>query len=57
MTRGLLTVCARFTLYTPGNLIAERFLLAEVPNLVARYNIAPSQLVPVVGAKLDVRRG
>ena len=44
-------MCARFTLYTEGRLIAERFLLAQIPALVARYNIAPSQPLPVIGTK------
>jgi putative SOS response-associated peptidase YedK len=48
---GVKGVCARFTLYTPGNLIAERFLLAQIPSLVARYNIAPSQPLPVIDTK------
>jgi len=44
-------VCARFTLNTEGRFIAERFLLAQIPALVARYNIAPSQQLPVIGTK------
>src|SRR5450755_2805418 len=44
-------MCARFTLFTPGAEIAERFLLADVPALAPRYNIAPSQSIPVIGAK------
>jgi putative SOS response-associated peptidase YedK len=48
---GLLTVCARFTLYTEGRLIAERFQLATLPSLKPRYNIAPSQPLPVIGTK------
>ena len=44
-------MCARFTLITPGSLIAERFNLAQVPNLTPRYNVAPSQLVAVIGTK------
>lgn len=45
------TMCARYTLFTPAGALAERFRLAQVPDLVARYNVSPSQLVPVVGAK------
>jgi putative SOS response-associated peptidase YedK len=44
-------VCARFTLYTEGRLIAERFQLAFLPSLMPRYNIAPSQQLPVIGTK------
>jgi membrane protease YdiL (CAAX protease family) len=46
-------VCARFTLYTEGRLIAERFQL--LPSLMPRYNIAPSQPLPVVGTKVVER--
>lgn len=44
-------MCARFTLFTPGAEVAKRFLLADVPALVPRYNIAPSQSIPVIGGK------
>jgi len=44
-------MCARFTLRAPADLLAERFVLAQIPQLVARYNIAPSQLLPVIGTK------
>jgi hypothetical protein len=44
-------MCARFTLFTPGDRIARQFRLAQVPALVPRYNVAPSQLVAVVGTK------
>jgi putative SOS response-associated peptidase YedK len=44
-------MCARFTLFTPGDRIARIFRLAQVPSLVPRYNVAPSQLVAVIGTK------
>lgn len=44
-------MCARFTLFTPGDRIARMFHLAQVPDLVPRYNVAPSQLVAVIGTK------
>jgi len=44
-------VCARFTLFTPGQRIAELFHLSQVPALTPRYNVAPSQLVAVIGTK------
>jgi putative SOS response-associated peptidase YedK len=44
-------MCARFTLFTPGQAIADRFRLDQVPALVPRYNVAPSQLIAVVGTK------
>jgi putative SOS response-associated peptidase YedK len=50
-------MCARYTLRAPPDLIAELFGLADVPHFDPRYNVAPSQFVPVVGAKPDGRRG
>ena len=50
-------MCARFTLFTPGSVIAERFLLGQVPALVPRYNVAPSQLIAVVGTRAGGGRG
>jgi putative SOS response-associated peptidase YedK len=44
-------VCARYTLFTPGHEIAELFDLVGVPDLKPRYNVAPSQLVAVIGSK------
>jgi putative SOS response-associated peptidase YedK len=41
-------MCGRFTLTTPGELVAEVFGLDEVPKLAARYNVAPGQPVAVV---------
>jgi putative SOS response-associated peptidase YedK len=41
-------MCGRFTLTVPGEEVAEAFGLDEVPELVARYNIAPTQPVAVV---------
>jgi putative SOS response-associated peptidase YedK len=42
-------MCGRFTLTAPGEEIAEAFELDEVPQLRARYNIAPTQPVAAVG--------
>jgi putative SOS response-associated peptidase YedK len=50
-------MCARYTLRAPPGLITELFWLTDVPKFDPRYNVAPSQLVPVVGAKPDGRRG
>jgi putative SOS response-associated peptidase YedK len=44
-------MCARFTLFTPSDRIARAFNLAQVPVLQPQYNVAPSQLVAVVGSK------
>ena len=41
-------MCGRFTLKTRGEVLAEHFGLPEVPELVPRFNIAPSQPVAVV---------
>src|SRR3954470_21171289 len=41
-------MCGRYTLHTKAEPIAEAFDLPEVPPLPARYNIAPTQDVPVV---------
>jgi len=44
-------MCARYTIRTPADLLAARFGLDQVPDLRPRYNVAPSQPVPVVGVK------
>jgi putative SOS response-associated peptidase YedK len=41
-------MCGRYTLKTPGTQVATLFGLAEEPSLTPRYNIAPTQAVPVV---------
>lgn len=41
-------VCGRITLTAAPSLVAEVFGLGTVPDLRPRYNIAPSQPVPVV---------
>ncbi|HEX2253704.1 MAG TPA: SOS response-associated peptidase [Thermoanaerobaculia bacterium] len=41
-------MCGRYTLTTPGEVLADLFELAEVPQLVPRFNIAPTQVAPVV---------
>lgn len=43
-------MCGRFSLTTPGELIAETFGLEEAPQLQPRYNIAPTQ--PVLAVRL-----
>src|SRR5262249_36258072 len=50
-------MCARYTLRAPPDLVAEVFGLSDIPKFDPRYNVAPSQLVLVVGAKPDGRRG
>ena len=41
-------MCGRFTLRTKATDIARHFVLAEVPTLKPRYNIAPTQDVAAV---------
>lgn len=41
-------MCGRYTLSTPGPVLAERFHLSNIPDLPPRYNVAPTQPVPVV---------
>ncbi|MGO9115947.1 MAG: SOS response-associated peptidase [Thermoguttaceae bacterium] len=41
-------MCGRFTLRAPASVIAEQFALFEVPLLKPRFNIAPTQPVPVI---------
>jgi putative SOS response-associated peptidase YedK len=43
-------MCGRFTLAVPAEKVATQFQLAEVPDLSARYNIAPTQQVAAVRA-------
>jgi putative SOS response-associated peptidase YedK len=46
-------MCGRFTLRAKPDTLAELFLLAEPPDWSPRYNIAPTQPVPVVRHKGD----
>ena len=41
-------MCGRYTLKPSGRQVTEAFGLAEFPELSERYNIAPTQSVPVV---------
>ncbi len=41
-------MCGRFTLRTPQNVIIEQLALNFQSELLPRYNIAPTQMVPVV---------
>ncbi|HUT13177.1 MAG TPA: SOS response-associated peptidase [Thermoguttaceae bacterium] len=47
-------MCGRFTLRAPAGVVAEEFALVGVPPFAARFNIAPTQPVPVV--RLDPRQ-
>ncbi len=46
-------MCARYTLAVPDHLFQEHFELLAPPGLHPRFNVAPSQLVAVVGLKPD----
>jgi putative SOS response-associated peptidase YedK len=51
-------MCGRFTLSTPAEQVAATFAVADPPPLTPRYNVAPSQVIAVVGLKADgTRRG
>jgi putative SOS response-associated peptidase YedK len=41
-------MCERFLLLADGRELANAFELADVPQIAARYNIAPAQTVPIV---------
>ena len=41
-------MCGRYTMRAPGKLLAQTFQLDQQPDLPFRYNIAPTQDVPVV---------
>ncbi len=41
-------MCGRFTLRASPGVIAEQFAVFEVPPFTARFNIAPTQSVPVI---------
>ena len=41
-------MCGRYSLSAPGDVIAEIFALAEVPDLRPRWNVAPTQGAAVV---------
>src|SRR5438874_2434303 len=44
-------MCGRFTLTTSPDELVSAFRLPEVPSIQPRYNVAPAQLVAVVGLK------
>ncbi len=49
-------MCGRYTLTVSGRVLAELFELEAEPALAPRYNIAPSQQVPLVRLGADGRR-
>ncbi len=45
---GGIRMCGRFLLTTPAEALRQAFGFVEQPNLAPRYNIAPTQDVPVI---------
>lgn len=41
-------MCGRFAFYSPAEAVTKYFGVADVPEIEARYNIAPTQSIPVV---------
>jgi putative SOS response-associated peptidase YedK len=41
-------MCGRYTLSSPGEVVAELFELVDVPPILPRYNLAPTQEAAVV---------
>ncbi len=46
-------MCGRYTVYHDALVLQRAFGLAKVADLAPRFNIAPSEAVPVVGLKPD----
>lgn len=46
-------MCGRYLLHTPLDVLQGTFGFAERPNLQPRYNIAPTQTVPIVRRRED----
>lgn len=49
-------MCGRFAFYSPTEAITELFGIADPPDIVPRFNIAPTQFVPVVRDDEDGKR-
>jgi putative SOS response-associated peptidase YedK len=49
-------MCGRYTLTQSGGAIATAFDLGQVPEVVPRYNIAPTQPVPAILATAEAER-
>lgn len=48
-------MCGRYSLTAPSSTIAEVFQVDVLPEILPRYNVAPSQQVPVVMAADGIR--
>lgn len=49
-------MCGRYAFYSPAEAVRRTFALDDLPELKPRYNIAPTQSVPVVRVGEDRRR-
>jgi putative SOS response-associated peptidase YedK len=49
-------MCGRFTLRASASVIAEQFGLFETPPFTARFNMAPTQPVPIIRLRPEPRR-
>jgi putative SOS response-associated peptidase YedK len=49
-------MCARYTLATPASTLARLFDVDVLVDLIPRYNIAPSQLIPAVRLNMQNER-
>lgn len=49
-------MCGRYSITTPPDALRELFDFDELPNLAPRYNLAPTQVAPVVRMKNGRRR-
>ena len=49
-------MCGRFAFYSPTEAITQLFGVEDPPEIEPRYNIAPTQFVPIVRADEDGKR-
>ena len=49
-------MCGRFALYSDPFTLARRFEAESLPGLRSRYNIAPTQNIPIVRVEGEKRR-
>lgn len=50
-------MCGRYALYGPVSRLRERFDVEDIPDFAPRYNIAPTQSVPVIAPAPGGARG
>ncbi len=48
-------MCGRFALTAPASAITEVFQVDVLPDILPRYNVAPTQSVPIIVSDLGVR--